>query len=124
MIEAFIIKHMRNNFNKHTGRSTDEITEKDLSGRNKCLLAGCSVYTDLNIITYIYPYLRRFLSHQVVDITSVLHLVKRFAPQEIVNIPEVVSHDAHRAQVDIVATLRLLKWFKSTFLTRNLFVNS
>lgn len=115
-VEAFIIKHIKHNIQLHTGST--EITDKELGGRNKCLLAGCSVYFDLNTLLHVFPYLRRFISHQVVDVTSILHLVKRFSPQEICNIPELVHHDAHRAQVDIIATIRLLKWFKNTFFLR------
>lgn len=116
LLEGFIVKNMKENIAINNNVALGDINERDLTGRNKAVLAGCSVNYDYSAIIKTYPYLSKYLSHQIVDATSFLHTVKRFAPTKLSQLPVLLNHENHRAQVDILASIRLFKWFKSTFI--------
>ncbi|CAM9823140.1 unnamed protein product, partial [Chrysoparadoxa australica] len=73
----------------------------------RVLLAGTSVYFDRGVLLDKYPYLRDYIGHKVIDVTSILEATRRWRPDvsRTIGVPSGV----HRALPDVLETLKLGK---------------
>lgn len=82
------------------------------------VVAGSSVFYDKQIIKRCMPLLYRMLHHQVVDVSTVMLLAKRWKPKLKKIAPK--KNETHRAKQDVLSSLSLLRFYKSHFFTTSL----
>lgn len=77
------------------------------------MLAGSTVHFDRGFLMRFFPGLKPFMSHKVIDVTSLLEMTKRFRPELLVDLGKPSGN--HRACDDILDSIKLFK-----FITDNL----
>lgn len=74
------------------------------------MLAGSTVHFDRGFLMAFFPNLKKFMSHKVIDVTSILEMTKRFKPDSLKDLGKPSGH--HRACHDIFDSIKLLKYIK------------
>jgi oligoribonuclease len=81
-------------------------------GSEKCTrLAGNSVHCDREVLRATMPGVYAFVSHQVMDVSTVVNLTRMWMPTLGAQIPPALGYD-HRASNDIDASIAMMQWFK------------
>lgn len=105
-------------FDKTSGSNGEGLRNHDISStpyasrynHKSILLAGSTVHFDREFLMVHFPCLRRFLNHKVIDVATFLETSKRFKPELLADKP--VPSSTHRAQQDILDSIKLYKYFK------------
>ncbi|KAG8063997.1 hypothetical protein GUJ93_ZPchr0004g40070 [Zizania palustris] len=74
------------------------------------LIAGNSVYVDLQFLKKYMPQLAAIFSHVIVDVSSIKALCMRWFPKEVKRVPR--KEKNHRAMDDIRESIRELQFYK------------
>ncbi|KAG5184095.1 hypothetical protein JKP88DRAFT_163559 [Tribonema minus] len=80
----------------------------------RIMLAGCSVYFDRAVLLHRYPRLRMYIGHKTIELSSLLEIVRRWRPDLLRSLPP--TQECHRALVDVMEAVSLLRWFWRSFL--------
>lgn len=72
------------------------------------MLAGSTVHFDRGFLMKFFPGLKPFMSHKVIDVTSLLEMTKRFRPELLVELGKPSGN--HRACDDILDSIKLFKF--------------
>jgi len=76
-----------------------------------CPLAGNSVHCDREVLRMEMPLVYRYLSHRIIDVSTVFGLADRWLPERLLIPPRPPKRrQAHRAMVDIEDSIEYLKW--------------
>ncbi|KAG5186463.1 ribonuclease H-like domain-containing protein [Tribonema minus] len=75
----------------------------------RVMLAGCSVYFDRAVLLHIYPRLRNLIGHKTIELSSLLEIARKWRPDILATLPP--AQDAHRALIDVLESVSLLRWF-------------
>ena len=78
---------------------------------NTCCLAGFSVHGDREVLKREIPALYGYMSHQIIDVSTVLNLSGKWKPSALIGRPD-QEGGAHRAMSDVVHSIETLKFFK------------
>ncbi|XP_068645760.1 oligoribonuclease-like [Aristolochia californica] len=97
---------------KEAEKEVMEFVKKYIDTDHKPLLAGNSVYVDLQFLKKYMPDLADLFSHVVVDVSSVKALCIRWYPADRKRAPQ--KSNKHRAMDDIKESIMELKYFKQT----------
>jgi oligoribonuclease (3'-5' exoribonuclease) len=117
MMEHFVRRNLKRHMQEQLGDEYKHEHLEMIGKQYKAIATGCSVGYDLRVMKRWFPHLRTLFSHQIMDCTSILHLAKRFGKEYMSSLPPLSKDGMHRAQIDIMDSIRLIKWFKSKFLT-------
>jgi len=93
----------------------NHVSARRYGGFYRVMLAGNSVYFDRMALLKVFPKLEMYLSHRTIDVSSLLEIVRRFRPDALRRCPTVAG--SHRVSADILESINLLRWFRSTFLS-------
>lgn len=88
-----------------------EFVKKHIGGTYKPLLAGNSIYVDLQYMKKYMPELAGIFSHVVVDVSSISALCIRWYPKDQKKVP--TKQKRHRALDDIRESIEELKYYKA-----------
>jgi oligoribonuclease (3'-5' exoribonuclease) len=80
----------------------------------RIMLAGCSVYFDRSALLHNFPQLRKLIGHKTIELSSLLEIGRRWRPDILRSLPP--TQECHRALVDVMESVALLKWFWRSFL--------
>lgn len=83
-----------------------------------CRLAGNSVHCDREVLLQAMPNVYNFCSHQVIDVSTVLNLVRFWNPDLAAQMPPAMSYN-HRAENDINSSIAMLKWCQGQLFPKN-----
>lgn len=86
------------------------IPEKAPEGEDKPILAGNSVHFDLGFLRWHFPVFARRLSHKVYDVSSVYLFAQSLGMP-----PLPKEEEAHRAEADVLSSIRLAKRVRDFF---------
>lgn len=78
--------------------------------KDGCPLAGSSVHHDREVLKHEMPAVVQHMSHQIVDVSSLVCLAQRWFPVRYARCPGQTGN--HRAMSDIEGSLRLAQWFR------------
>lgn len=76
-----------------------------------CPLAGSSVHCDKEVLRLKHKAIYDYLSHRIIDVSTINGLVERWMPNTYSMIPRDFTGN-HRATDDIENSIRLLKWYR------------
>lgn len=79
---------------------------------NKCPLVGYSVQCDREVIQRQMPKFYRYLSHQIIDISSILRVAGSWAPETMNNREAKTSNYDHRAMNDVRDSIESMRWIR------------
>lgn len=85
-------------------------------GTKKLMMAGSSVHWDRKFILNQFPTLRAVFHFRIIDVTTILELVRRWMPSQILRDAPKRSM-SHRALDDIRSSIDLLRYFKECMFT-------
>lgn len=90
--------------------------------RGKCKLAGFSVHCDREILFRHMPAVYHYMSHQILDVSTLLNLTTVWAPaDEFDDKPIAARGEVHRAMGDVVHSVAMLKYLTRKFICRSSF---
>lgn len=75
----------------------------------RVMLAGCSVYFDRAVLLHKFPHLKNLIGHKTIELSSLLEIARKWRPDLLSSLPP--ARDAHRALVDVLESVALLRWF-------------
>lgn len=76
-------------------------------------MAGFSVHGDREILKKEIKELYMYLSHQILDVSSILQCGSKWAPLKLIGKPENTS--GHRAMSDVVHSIETLKFLRANY---------
>lgn len=76
-----------------------------------CCLAGFSVHGDREILKKEIPSLYSYMSHQIIDVSTIMNLSGKWKPSALIGRPD-QQGASHRAMSDVVHSIETLKFFK------------
>lgn len=76
-----------------------------------CPFAGFSVHGDREVLKREMPEAYAHMSHQIIDVSTVVGLTSRWSPGDLVGRPEQTGK-GHRAMSDVEHSIETLKFFK------------
>ena len=76
-----------------------------------CSLAGFSVHGDREILKKEIPALYSYMSHQIIDVSTIMNLSGKWKPDVMIGRPE-QQGGSHRAMSDVIYSIETLKFFK------------
>lgn len=79
-----------------------------------CPLGGFSVHCDREVLKREIPAVYNYLSHQIVDVSTILQLASRWQPAKLIGKPKAPEGN-HRAMVDVVHSIETLKFARENF---------
>lgn len=82
---------------------------------HRILLAGSSVWFDRLSLLTVWPNMCQLVSHKTIDCSSLLEMARRFRPDALRRLP--TTSGSHEAEVDILESLSLMRWFKKCFMS-------
>ena len=77
-------------------------------------LAGFSVHGDREVLKYEIPELYKWMSHQIIDVSTILNLAKKWTPLKLTGKPENMNGN-HRAMSDVIHSIETLKFCREGF---------
>lgn len=76
-----------------------------------CPLAGNSVHCDREVLRMEMPLVYRYLSHRIIDVSTIFSLADRWFPERLLIPPRPPKRrQAHRAMVDVEDSIEYLRW--------------
>lgn len=84
--------------------------------KEMCRLAGSSVHCDREVLLHAMPRVYNWLSHQVIDVSTLVNLVNIWLPETASQIPPSEAYN-HRAEDDIQSSIELMKWLRNNVLS-------
>lgn len=105
---------LENLFKKLTG-----ITNEDelVDCKRKITLCGSSVWNDRRILLKSFPFLEKYLYHQILDVSSILMAIKMFNYNALIDKPKNTSN--HTAIDDINSSIDLMLYIGIKFFIKN-----
>ena len=80
----------------------------------QCPFAGYSVHCDRDVLKIAAPEVYHFMSHQVIDVTTIRGLMSRWLPMKVEEFKEAkLAECNHRAMNDVDSSLEALRWMRS-----------
>lgn len=79
---------------------------------NGCPLVGYSVQCDREVIQRQMPKFYRYLSHQIIDISSILRVAGTWAADKMNNRPAKTTNYDHRAMNDVRDSIESMRWIR------------
>ena len=76
-----------------------------------CPFAGFSVHGDREVLKREIPEAYAYMSHQIVDVSTVIGLTSRWSPEGLVGRPGQEGY-GHRAMSDVEHSIETLRFFK------------
>ena len=76
-------------------------------------LAGFSVHCDREVLKHQMPAVYNFMSHQVLDVSTVLSLARRWTPLKLAGMPTAEAA-GHRAMNDVERSIEVLNFLKGS----------
>lgn len=83
-----------------------------------CRLAGNSVHCDREVLFTAMPRIYAWCNHQVIDVSTLVSLVKMWHPIIAATVPESTSYN-HRADGDIASSIAMMKWIRLNVFPNN-----
>jgi len=87
---------------------------KQHCARNKCPIVGYSVQCDREVLQREMPNFYRFLSHQIIDISSIFQVASLWAPDKMSLRAGRKSEYNHRAMNDVRDSIESMRWIRDT----------
>mmetsp|Transcript_90916 Transcript_90916/g.161837 ORF Transcript_90916/g.161837 Transcript_90916/m.161837 type:complete len:350 (+) Transcript_90916:60-1109(+) len=88
---------------------------------NACPIAGNSIQCDREVLKYQMPQVYKYLSHQIVDVSSFIGMAGRWLPEKVDEWKQDqkmhASYD-HRALNDVDASIQSMRWIRSNLLVQ------
>jgi len=85
---------------------------KQHCARNKCPIVGYSVQCDREVLQREMPNFYRFLSHQIIDISSIFQVAALWAPDKMSQRAGRKSEYNHRAMNDVRDSIESMRWIR------------
>jgi oligoribonuclease len=83
----------------------------------QCPIGGSSPHCDRDAMKKTMPHIYKYLSHRLVDVTSLHELCQRWSPGALKEFPKPPEQGrAHRAMTDIERSIEMLRWYRKHFL--------
>jgi len=85
---------------------------KQHCARNKCPIVGYSVQCDREVLQREMPNFYRYLSHQIIDISSIFQVASLWAPDKMSQRAGRKSEYNHRAMNDVRDSIESMRWIR------------
>lgn len=86
---------------------------------HRVMLAGASVWFDRLSILTIWPFLHKYISHRVIDVSSLLEVARLFRTDTLPSLPP--TSGIHRTDPDVYESINLMRWANYNFFGHGLF---
>lgn len=83
--------------------------------KKSCSMAGFSVHCDREVLHREMPEIYDYMSHQIIDVSTLLTLSSKWVPTKLLGRPGNVAGGAHRAMSDVLYSIETLKFCKQEF---------
>lgn len=83
--------------------------------KKSCSLAGFSVHCDREILHREMPEIYDYMSHQIIDVSTILTLSSKWIPTKLIGRPNNTAGSAHRAMADVLYSIETLRFCRGQF---------